>query len=237
MNVGGRTRTGRRIHGHDSSRRAGKAEATAIEVRTPQDRHASAKAGSKADSSDSEATGNAIELNGEPLDKIRRGSQKGKGTRSAGSFLQEFTDGKTAASASLPGRPTWATREGGGTAPTQRRADGADHHGVLARPRRQGHRAREHDGKDSKSSATSDGAVVDVADQIKVIVLHAESGSNGKGKTYIASINDNEIGTNDDFSQCPLSVPAGGERERQLRERDWWSGSAISDVTARNRRR
>lgn len=61
----------------------------------------------------------------------------------------------------------------------------------------------------SRSRGTSDGAKVNVGgDALAVVLLHSESDSSGTGKTYVASINGNEILTQKDSKTCTLAVPS-----------------------------
>jgi hypothetical protein len=63
-----------------------------------------------------------------------------------------------------------------------------------------------HNGLDSTGAASSDGATVKGANAITLVVLHAETTSAGKGETYLLNVNGNKIGTDKQFSQCPLAL-------------------------------
>jgi hypothetical protein len=60
----------------------------------------------------------------------------------------------------------------------------------------------------SKGSSSSDGATVDLGNgQLFIDLLHSEASSQNKGSSYIASINGNQIGTNNDANgQCVIDA-------------------------------
>src|SRR3954453_3823027 len=62
---------------------------------------------------------------------------------------------------------------------------------------------------ESHSSSTSDGASANLGDgALDVKVLHSDSSSDGKGSSYLLSINGNEIGSSDQANgQCAIDAP------------------------------
>ena len=62
----------------------------------------------------------------------------------------------------------------------------------------------------SSGSATSDGAILTLGGPsgLNVDLLHADANSNGKGSSYLLSVNGTEIGSSDQTNgQCALSLP------------------------------
>ena len=70
-----------------------------------------------------------------------------------------------------------------------------------------------HDGATSTGRTSADGADVEAGGGsqnggLSLILLHSEADSSGKGSSYVANINDNQILTNSDANgQCVLAVP------------------------------
>jgi len=66
---------------------------------------------------------------------------------------------------------------------------------------------------DQKSTGTamSDGAHVGVFDDLNIVLLHSEVSSEGRGHSYLAGVNNTQIGTDDQLGAsplCGLAVPA-----------------------------
>jgi hypothetical protein len=186
----------------------GEADAVAVEIGPIKIGHASAQAGPSGSEADSGATANAVEINGESPAEQFGGSQKGKGKK-RGQFLEGSREGMGSIRVT-PWDAEVADRDGGGT-----RSDSSAAlleiigEGLLRVDVARGEAHAEHDGKDSKGSAVSDGARVYLGpeNELQIIVLHAEARSDNTGETYLVGINDQKIGTNEQLSQCPLSVP------------------------------
>jgi hypothetical protein len=156
------------------------------------------------------ATGNAVEVGGEPLiDGKTGGSQQGAGSKQ-GSLL----DTGVTPLGQLQVTPWSATVTGSGGSST------ADGDAALLRlflvdptllkvALLQSHSHAQSDGTTSSSSSSSDGAVVEAGDgALSVHVLHAESSSSGGGKSYLVDINGNQVGSSDDANgSCTLEVP------------------------------
>ncbi|HVM09479.1 MAG TPA: hypothetical protein VM345_13510 [Acidimicrobiales bacterium] len=186
----------------------GTADAVALEVGPIKIGRALAKAGPTGTASDSEATGNAIEINGNPPAAQFGGSQKGKGKKT-GELAKLSRDGAGSIRVA-PWEAEVADRQGGGTRSSSSAAlVEIIGQGLLRVDVARGEANAEHDGKDSKGWAQSDGARVFAgpANQLQLIVLHAESRSDNTGETYLVGINGTKIGTNSQISQCPLPLP------------------------------
>jgi hypothetical protein len=168
--------------------------------------HTSATAGG----SSSSATGNAVELGGEPLiDGTTGGTQTGPGSKHGALLDTGVTPlGQlevTPWSAGVTSTSTGTTADGDAALlrlfvgdPTLLRA------AVL-----QSHSHAESNSSGSSSSSSSDGAYVNAGDgSLEVRVLHAESSSKSGGSSYLVGINGNNIGTSDDANgSCAISVP------------------------------
>jgi hypothetical protein len=168
--------------------------------------HTSATAGS----SGGTATGNAVELGGEPLiDGTTGGTQSGAGSKH-GSLL----DTGVTPLGQLEVTPWSATVTSTGSGTT---ADGDAallrlfllDPTVLRAAVLQSHSHAESNDSGTSGSSSSDGAYVNAGDGgLEVTVLHAESSSKSGGSSYLVGINGNNIGTSDDANgQCAVSVP------------------------------
>ena len=156
------------------------------------------------------ATGNAVELGGEPLiDGMTGGTQQGVGSKD-GSLL----DTGVTPLGQLQLTPWSATvTSAGGT--TTSDGDAALLRLFLVDPTMlrvallQSHSHAQSDSNGTSSSSSSDGAVVNAGDgALDVHVLHAESSSSSGGHSYLIGINGNEIGSSDDANgSCALDVP------------------------------
>jgi hypothetical protein len=157
------------------------------------------------------ATGNAVELGGEPLvEGMTGGTQQGAGS-SEGSLL----DTGVTPLGQLQLTPWGATVTSTGDKTT---ADGDAallrlflvDPTVLRAAVLQSHSHAESDSNGTSSSSSSDGATVDAGDgALSIGVLHAESSSSSGGHSYLVSVNGNEIGSSDDANgSCALDVPS-----------------------------
>ena len=64
---------------------------------------------------------------------------------------------------------------------------------------------------DAKSTGTaiSDGVDLELLDAIRVVLLHSEVSSEGKGRSYLVGLNDTQIGTADQLGKvCSLELPS-----------------------------
>ena len=62
----------------------------------------------------------------------------------------------------------------------------------------------DHTSDKSTATSTSDAADVNVADVIRLVLLHSEVTSVGKGHSFLIGLNGNEIGTDDQLGKSPL---------------------------------
>jgi hypothetical protein len=168
--------------------------------------HTSASAGS----SSSSATGNAVELGGEPLiDGTTGGTQTGPGSKHGALLDTGVTPlGQlevTPWSADVKSTDSGTTADGDAALlrlflgdPTLFRA------AVL-----QSHSHAESNSAGTSGSSSSDGAYVNAGDgALEVRVLHAESSSKSGASSYLVGINGNNIGTSDDANgSCVITVP------------------------------
>lgn len=188
----------------------GTADAAAVELGPIKIGHASAQAGPEGSASDSSATGNAVEVDGEPLAGQFTSSKKGKGGSGVRNQLINLAQPGRGSIRVAPSDADVQDREGGGTRASSSAALlEIIGEGLLRIDVARGEATAEHDGKDSKGFAQSDGARVYLGpgNELELIVLHAEARSDNTGETYLVGINGNKIGSGDDISQCPLSVP------------------------------
>jgi hypothetical protein len=163
-----------------------------------------------ANGSSGSASGNAVELGGEPLiDGMTGGSQQGAGSKQ-GSLL----DTGVTPLGQLQLTPWSATVTSAGTGSTSD-GDAALLRMFLIDPTMlraallQSHSHAESGSEGSSSSSSSDGAVVNAGDgALDVHVLHAESSSKTGGSSYLLDINGNQVGTSDDANgSCAVAVP------------------------------
>ncbi|MCA1846596.1 MAG: hypothetical protein LC792_26045, partial [Actinobacteria bacterium] len=62
----------------------------------------------------------------------------------------------------------------------------------------------DHTSEKSTATSTSDAADVNVTDAIRIVLLHSEVNSVGKGHSYLIGLNGNEIGTDQELGKSPL---------------------------------
>jgi LPXTG-motif cell wall-anchored protein len=62
----------------------------------------------------------------------------------------------------------------------------------------------DHTSDKSTATSTSDGADVNIGDAIRLVLLHSEVTSVGKGHSYLIGLNGNEIGTDEQLGKSPL---------------------------------
>jgi len=62
----------------------------------------------------------------------------------------------------------------------------------------------DHTSEKSTATSTSDAADVSITDAIRVVLLHSEVNSVGKGHSYLIGLNGNEIGTDSQLGKSPL---------------------------------
>jgi hypothetical protein len=163
-----------------------------------------------ASSSSGSATGNALEVGGEPLvDGMTGGTQKGPGS-SHGSLLDtgvtplgqlQVTPWEAAVTSTPSGTPSdsdAALLRLFLIDPTVVRA------AVL-----QSHSHAESDESGTSGSSSSDGVYANAGDgALEVRILHAESSSKSGGSSYLVGINDNKVGTSEDANgSCVVEVP------------------------------
>jgi LPXTG-motif cell wall-anchored protein len=66
----------------------------------------------------------------------------------------------------------------------------------------------EHTTEKSTALSTSDAADVAIGDTLRLVLLHSEVGSTGKGASYLVNLNGTKIGTDEDTTKvCNLEVP------------------------------
>lgn len=68
-----------------------------------------------------------------------------------------------------------------------------------------------HTDQKSSGTAVSDGADLGVLDTVRVVVLHSEVSSDGRGSSYLVGLNGTEIGTDEQLGAtplCALNVPS-----------------------------
>ncbi|MCA1846267.1 MAG: hypothetical protein LC792_24345, partial [Actinobacteria bacterium] len=161
------------------------------------------KTDATADSGASSAQASVIRLGGQPLLGLG-GTQQSEG-ESGGSLLDTGS--------SLPARVevapwhaaahrTGATRHATSSAAVARAAlPSVVDAGVLTSDSEASH-------TDDKSSgrAVSDGVNLGLFDTARIVVLHSEVASDGKGHSYLVDLNGNEIGTDDQLGNSPLCV-------------------------------
>jgi LPXTG-motif cell wall-anchored protein len=66
------------------------------------------------------------------------------------------------------------------------------------------HADADHTSDKSTAMSTSDAADVSIGDAIRVVLLHSEVSSMGKGSSYLIGLNGNDIGTSDQLGKSPL---------------------------------
>jgi hypothetical protein len=168
--------------------------------------HTKATAGSGSGS----ATGNAVELGGEPLIEGKTGgTQQGVGSKE-GSLL----DTGVTPLGQLQLTP-WSAAVTSAGDKTASDGDAALVRLFLVDPTvlraavLQSHSHAESDSSGTSSSSSSDGATLDAGDgALSITVLHAESSSTAGSHSSLISINGNEIGSSDDANgSCALDVP------------------------------
>jgi hypothetical protein len=168
--------------------------------------HTSATAGSSSGS----ATGNALEVGGEPLiDGMTGGTQQGAGSKQ-GSLL----DTGVTPLGQLQLTP-WSAAVTSTSSGTSSDSDAAllklflVDPGMLRVAVLHSHSHAEANSAGSSSSSSSDGAEVNAGDgALDVHLLHSESSSSSGSSSYLIGVNGNEIGTSDDADgNCAVEVP------------------------------
>jgi LPXTG-motif cell wall-anchored protein len=66
------------------------------------------------------------------------------------------------------------------------------------------HADADHTSEKSTGMSTSDAADVSIGDAIRLVLLHSEVSSMGKGSSYLIGLNGNDIGTSDQLGKSPL---------------------------------
>jgi hypothetical protein len=185
----------------------GESEAVAAEV---EGIAAVGRSHAEADGDGGEARGHALELFGEPPSEAFGGSQKGEGT-SEGALL-DTGDTPLGRAQVLPWEAAVGregnTQEAQGAAAAARAVlpDGLVTLAVL-----QSESHASHTGGKSAGSASSDGAFVNLGGEegVTVRVLHAETSSEGEGRSYLLGIGDTHVLTSDDTGgRCAIEVPS-----------------------------
>ncbi len=156
------------------------------------------------------ATGNAVEVGGKPLiDGTTGGTQSGAGSKH-GALL----DTGATPLGQLQVTP-WEATVTNTASGSSSDSDAALLKLFLVDPTvlraavLHSHSHADSNSNGTSGSSSSDGAEVNAGDgQLDVKVLHAESSSSSGGKSYLLSINGNEVGSSDQANgSCALSVP------------------------------
>ena len=182
----------------------GEAAATAVEVGSVvRVGSASAQAGPDGSEADSSASATALEVHSGPVHEEVGGSQRGTGSSRHGELAgAQHEDVGYARVLPWDASVGDRTRSESSAGLLEIMAKGLFRLDVA-----RGNAVAEHDGKDATGSSSSDGAALSALDRVEVGVLHAESNSDGSGRTYVARLNDVEVGSDGELSECPLSLP------------------------------
>lgn len=214
----------------------GTADAVALEVGPIKIGHASAQAGSEGSEADSSATGNAVEIGGEAPSEEFGGKAAGKGSKKRGQLVELAEEGMGSVRVT-PWDAAVEERDGGGTKSSSSAALlEIIGEGILRVDVMRGEANAEHDGKDSKGFAQSDGARVYLGpeNELELIVLHAEARSDNTGETYLVGINGEKIGTAEQgFEACPVTLPELADVSINCVTAGGGEGSLVSEVTAK----
>ena len=153
------------------------------------------------------ATANVVELGGEPPAEQLGGTQNGTGS-SSGTVI-DTGEGQPARAQVAPWQATVADANGCHTSDGQAAVARAGIEGAVNVDVLQSSSHAEHCGLASKGAGSTDGAVVDVGGgALHAVVLHSEAVSGGKGHTFVASLNGNEIFNDDQAGgACTVDVP------------------------------
>ena len=160
------------------------------------------KTGATADSGSASAEASVVRITEHPLFGLG-GTQQGDG-QSGGSLLDTQS--------SLPARvqvAPWAASASGSHSSTSHakssaavaRADVPDiaNAGVLTSDSE-----ATHTDSASKGTAVTDGFQLGILDAIRLVLLHSEVSSEGRGHSYLVGLNGTEIGTDDQLGASPL---------------------------------
>ena len=160
------------------------------------------KTDATADSGSPTAQASVVRLQGQPLLHLG-GTQKGDGE--AGGAL---VDSGTSLPAHLEVAP-WHAAASGSHGPARHALASA----ALARvtvPKVAGAAVlsskseASHTDEKSTGTAISDGATLGLLDAVRVVLLHSEVASEGRGHSYLVGVNDTQIGTDDQLGHSPL---------------------------------
>jgi hypothetical protein len=66
-------------------------------------------------------------------------------------------------------------------------------------------------GQKSSGTAVTDGFQLDLLDALRLVLLHSEVTSDGRGHSYLAGVNGTEIGTDDQLGSSPLCAASAAE--------------------------
>lgn len=66
-------------------------------------------------------------------------------------------------------------------------------------------------GQKSNGTAVTDGFQLDLLDALRLVLLHSEVTSDGRGHSYLAGVNGTEIGTDDQLGSSPLCAASAAE--------------------------
>lgn len=163
--------------------------------------------GATADPNSAQARASVIDLGGEPL--LGTGGSQTSSGQSGGALLDT--------GATLPARAQlapWHTAAAGSAANGDRSSNAsaaaarADVPDVVRLGVLQSQSSAEHRSAKSIGSASSDGIDLGLADIARLILLHSETSSDGRGSSYLVGLNGTEIGTDEQLGAiCALEAP------------------------------
>ena len=164
-----------------------------------------ATAGSGAPSAES----SAVRLGGEPVLGFG-GTQNGDG-QTGGSLV----DTGDALPARVEAAPWKAAASGSGTSTQHARSSAAAARVDVPQVVKAGVLTSDSEAswtdRKSTASAVTDGVNVGLLDTINIVLLHSETSSEGRGRSYLVGFNGTEVGTDDQLGTSPLcALDAGG---------------------------
>jgi hypothetical protein len=160
------------------------------------------KTGATADSGTASSSASVVRLGGEPLLGLG-GSQVGDG-QAAGALLDTGT--------SLPARvavaPWQASADGTHTSTRHSHSSAAAARAAVPDIAEAGVLTSEseasHTDDKSTAKAASDGLFVGLLDAVRLVLLHSEGSTEGRGHSYLVGLNGTEIGTDEQLGASPL---------------------------------